>query len=263
LAIALLTNYSYIAALHYLPASLNTAIFCSSPVFTLLLSLALLSSVSGQSPSGGLCRSLCSWQGLSVLLSVLGVVFIAEPWQSSTERMPLKTRMAGVGLSIVAALGTAIYQVYFKRTFGDEMKPDEVGLFLAYMGVMTFFIAGAVLACLLHTGMYALDLSLVPWKLVIATSLCSALFNFLIKVGLSRDTPVAVSLATQIGIPLNLMVDVLVVHAMIDGWQAFGTVTMLIAFSLQRGPPCGDNAQEVDARTMPAQKLLQESAKEG
>merc|ERR1719253_1870263 len=42
LGIALVTNYSYIGALHFLPASLNTAIFCSSPVFTLFFSIVYL-----------------------------------------------------------------------------------------------------------------------------------------------------------------------------------------------------------------------------
>ncbi|CAK9117497.1 unnamed protein product [Durusdinium trenchii] len=43
LFIALTTNFSYIGALHYLPASLNTAIFSSNPVFTLLLQSVFLS----------------------------------------------------------------------------------------------------------------------------------------------------------------------------------------------------------------------------
>merc|ERR1719408_604007 len=78
--------------------------------------------------------------------------------------------------------------------------------------------------------------------MVVATSVCSAVFNFLIKFGLSRDTPVAVSIATQIGIPLNLMVDFLIVNARIDAYQALGTMLMLLAFSLQKSSGTSHNS---------------------
>merc|ERR1719440_1316809 len=228
LLIALATNYAYIAALHFLAASLNTALFCTSPVFTLIFSLVWLSE--GTSSS--------RWQALSVTLSVVGVICIAEPWHGNSGNQTTTARLAGVFLSVFAALGTATYQVYFKATFGDRMRADEVALFLAYMGMLIFIICGVILFSAIFWEVYPLRLDLVPWGLVASTSISSAVFNFLIKFGLSRDTPVAVSLATQIGIPLNLMVDVLVVRARIDGWQALGTILMLLAFSLQRGPTC-------------------------
>ena len=135
-------------------------------------------------------------------------------------------------MSLFAALGTSIYQVYFKRTFGDQMKPDEVGLFLAHMGGWASILLGFALAFMLNRGIYTLDLTEVPWAMVIASSLSSALFNFLIKFGLSRETPVTTSLGTQIGIPLNLLVDVLIVHSHFHWCQAGGVLTMLLSFSV-------------------------------
>lgn len=244
--IALVTNYAYIGALHYIAASLNTAIFCTSPVFTLLFSSIWLSpSAEGYAPSvRSFCRSCCSCQGLAVYLSIIGVYCIAEPWRGSYTHARFSSRMTGVALSLVAAVGTATYQVFFKATFGDRMRADEVGLFLAYMGSLIFVICGTLLAGAVWSGVYPLQFHLVPWGLVLSTSISSAVFNFLIKFGLSRDTPVAVSIATQIGIPLNLMVDVLVVQARIDAFQGFGAMMMLVAFSLQRGPPGVADEQE-------------------
>lgn len=238
LAIALVTNYSYIGALHFLQASLSTAIFCLSPVFTLFFSVVCLEP--GDVPRK-FPECIFTWEVLSVTLSVIGVLCIAEPWKTSTAHLSLGSRLIGIGLSTFAAVGTATYQVYFKVTFGDRMKPDEVGLFLSYMGVLIFILVGAALLFAFSSGYYPLRLEFVPWGLVVSTSLSSALFNFLIKFGLSRDTPVAVSLATQIGIPLNLLVDVLVVHAHIDSCQMFGTILMLVAFSLLKGPACCSN----------------------
>ncbi|CAE8598823.1 unnamed protein product [Polarella glacialis] len=100
------------------------------------------------------------------------------------------------------------------------------------MGGLASIILGLLLAVLLARGTYPLDLSLVPWAFILATALSSALFNFLIKVGLSRETPVTMSMGTQLGIPLNLVLDVLVVRSGIDLVQAVGCLTMLASFTL-------------------------------
>ncbi|CAE7823899.1 Slc35f3, partial [Symbiodinium sp. KB8] len=228
--IALTTNFSYIGALHFLPASLNTAIFSSSPVFTLLLQTVILPESGGHGDAVAPQR----WKVLSVGLSVIGVLLIAEPWHGSARGSDLteEERVLGVLLSLFSALGTAIYQVYFKHTFGDSMGPDEVGLFLAHMGCWASALMGAVLWLAVDRGLYALDLEEVPWVMVVMTALSSALFNFLIKFGLSRETPVTTSLGTQIGIPLNFLLDLFVVHSHFRWPQAVGVLTMLLSFSV-------------------------------
>ncbi|CAJ1342264.1 unnamed protein product, partial [Effrenium voratum] len=107
-----------------------------------------------------------------------------------------------------------------------------VGLFLAHMGCWSSCLLGAGLAVLLGRGIYELNLARVPWAMVLSSSLSSALFNFLIKFGLSRETPVTTSLGTQIGIPLNLLLDVLVIHSRFRRCQAAGVLTMLLSFSI-------------------------------
>jgi len=235
LAIALTTNFCYIAALHFLPASLNTAIFCTNPIFTFLLSASWLPADVGAATSSkalGRCfAALCSRSGVHVVLSVAGVVLIAEPWDAAGAS---HHRLSGVVLSLLAALGTSLYQVYFKVTFGNDLRPEDVGLFLAHMGALGSTLLSAVLVATLATGVYHLQLASVPWGLVGATAAASALFNFLIKFGISVDSPVAISLATQIGIPLNLLLDVAVVHANIDGTQALGALLMLASFTMQQ-----------------------------
>mmetsp|Transcript_113743 Transcript_113743/g.317689 ORF Transcript_113743/g.317689 Transcript_113743/m.317689 type:complete len:364 (-) Transcript_113743:49-1140(-) len=235
LALALATNFCYMSALHYLPASLNTAIFCTNPIFTFLLSASWLPADIGATSSSKACAkcaaALFSRSGAHVLLSVAGVVLIVEPWDRAGNP---HYRGVGVALSLLAALGTATYQVYFKVTFGDRLRPDEVGLFLAHMGAAGAMFLSLVLAVLMSTGVYKVDLSSVPWHLVCATAVASALFNFLIKFGISVDSPLAMSLATQIGIPLNLILDVAVVRANIDPTQALGTLAMLASFTLQQ-----------------------------
>jgi len=246
LIVAFGTNYCYIGALHFLPASLNTAVFSTTPVFTFLLSYAWLPGTrsGGGGGAAGDHRAEedppLSQQALSVLTCLIAVVLIVEPWRNSgtaaaAAEADLSTRLFGVMLSLAAALGTAIYQVYFKMVFGDRMRPDEVGLFLSYMGLTIFIFFGCILAGLIGKGMYALNLSLVPWGLVLTAAISSMVFNFVIKFGLSRESPVTVSLATQIGIPLNLFVDVVVVGAPINLLQMLGGALMLVSFSLATG----------------------------
>ncbi|CAL1161545.1 unnamed protein product [Cladocopium goreaui] len=113
-----------------------------------------------------------------------------------------------------------------------ERVGKKVGLFLAHMGGWASILLGSGLAFMLSRGIYLLKLSEVPWAMVFSSSLSSALFNFLIKFGLSRETPVTTSLGTQIGIPLNLLVDVLIVHSHFHWCQAAGVLTMLLSFSV-------------------------------
>mmetsp|Transcript_129031 Transcript_129031/g.413398 ORF Transcript_129031/g.413398 Transcript_129031/m.413398 type:complete len:433 (-) Transcript_129031:199-1497(-) len=249
LAIAVTTNFCYISALHFMPASLNTAIFCTSPIFTLLLSAIFLPKDLLAAPSepgdhdlacglGDRSRRLQRRRALSVVLSVVGVLLIAEPWHAASAHgageSALGERLTGALLSLFASVGTAVYQVYFKLTFGSRLRPDEVGLFLANMGAICCSVLGGALAVLLATGLYPLRLSLVPWGHVGATAASSTVFNFLMKFGLSVDSPLAMSLATQIGIPLNLLLDVAVAHERIDLAQALGTIVMLFSFTLQQ-----------------------------
>ena len=61
----------------------------------------------------------------------------------------------------------------------------------------------------MQAGVYEIDLPSLPWGLLVGTAGLSLAFNFATTFGLSISSPVVVSLATQLGIPLNLMIDVL------------------------------------------------------
>lgn len=225
--IAFVTNSAYIAALGFLSASLNTAVFSTTAIFTFGLSLGLLTE---DATSKGMMMRSISLRLTFIGLSVFGVMLISEAWNQASAS--LTDRLTGVGLSLVAALGTSVYQVVFKHTFGSTMTPEVVGLFLAHLGAVTIVFYGAVLFGGICIGAIDIDLTAVPWMLVALTSVSSAIFNFLIKFGIVYSSPLTVSLATQLGIPLNLGLDVLIVGAEIDGIQAVGVILMLASFSV-------------------------------
>ena len=204
-ALALGTNYSYIAALEFIPASLNTAVFSTSPLLTLALSVLFLAE--------DLTSPCTRW--ISVAMSIGGVVLIAQPWKAAgvspgsgagsgsgdtvAEHLA-DARLTGSVLSLAAAAGTAAYQVTFKRIMGQRLSsPTQLGLFMAKLGSQIFAVYGAALWASVLLGQYRLDFELVPYSLLVGTALASLLFNFIIKFGLSISSPVVVSLATQLG----------------------------------------------------------------
>jgi drug/metabolite transporter (DMT)-like permease len=239
-ALALGTNYCYVFALEYIPASLNTAVFSTSPVLTLALSVQFLDTV--------VLAPRAKWA--SALLSIAGVALISQPWADLSPEHPFgalasaaldqpggASRPIGCALSLAAAAGSACYQVYFKKLLGGRLGPVESGLFLSKLGLLIFVLLGAVLAVLMHSQVYVLDLESLPWPLLAGTAGLSLLFNFATTFGLSISSPVVVSLATQLGIPLNLMIDVFIdpsgsAAEALDDLTVAGVAIMLASFML-------------------------------
>ena len=222
--VALLTNYAYIAALEFIPASLNTAVFSTTSILTLALSILCLSSTgaaaAGDGSSGsGATGSYARW--ITAGLSCVGVALISQPWSafsnnnntnSSSDGVEATTaadaRLLGCCLSLTAAAGTAVYQVTFKKVLGDRLrKPIPLGFFMAKLGLQIFLLGGGILWGLVAAGVYQLQLATLPYSLLAGTAVASLVFNFVIKFGLSMTSPTVVSLATQLGIPLNLLID--------------------------------------------------------
>ncbi len=237
-ALALVTNYTYIAALEFIPASLNTAVFSTSPLLTLALSVAFLAE---ELTSPG-----ARW--VSIGMSIGGVVLIAQPWRSTgassgtngsqtNAELLANARLVGSVLSIVAAAGTATYQVVFKKIMGKQLSsPTQLGLFMAKLGSQIFIVYGAALLGSILAGVYRLDFEALPYSLLVGTALASLVFNFIIKFGLSISSPVVVSLATQLGIPLNLMIDVVYGPSgsanALNSLAVGGVGLMLVSFAL-------------------------------
>ena len=139
-------------------------------------------------------------------------------------------------LSVVAAGGTAAYQVSFKRIFGDSLRsPIDLGVFMAALGMQIFVVVGSIMWSLISSGVYKLNLQALPYDLLLGTALSSLFFNFVIKFGLSISSPVVVALATQLGIPLNLAIDLLFQGSAaraLDPMAIAGVALMLLSFTL-------------------------------
>ena len=263
-ALAVGTNYAYVAALSFIPASLNTAVFSICPVVSLALSVRFLDGTVPMPPA--------MWA--SATISVVGIALISQPWADMDDRglrsgniteqsipaslLPrARSRPLGCALSFAAAVGSGCYQVYFKKIImvaahsfnadSDKVNrngrlvigPVESGLFLARLGLLIFVVLGAALSVLICSQTYDLNLVYLPYPLLAATAGLSLLFNFATTFGLSISSPMVVSLATQLGIPLNLVIDVFFAPSgsveTIDSLAIGGVALMLVSFTLSTG----------------------------
>lgn len=228
--IAFVTNSAYFAALRSMSASLHTAVFSTTSIFTFVLTLLFLKN----DPTSTSTHS-CRLRAMCIGFSVLGVVFISGVSSGDTDKQhsrSLGERLTGVAFSISAAIGTAVYQVAFKYVFGNRMTPVVVGLFLAHLGAMICVFYGSLLFGGIASGLIDIDLLNVPWKFVLLAAMSGMAFNFLLKFGIISTSPISVNLATQLGIPFNLGVDLLIVRAKIEPIQMIGVVLMLVSFSI-------------------------------
>eukprot|EP01043_Picozoa_sp_COSAG02_P033477 COSAG02_NODE_2286_length_9213_cov_149.155914_11_plen_392_part_00 len=290
-ALAVGTNYAYIVALDFIPASLNTAVFSICPVVSLALSVQFLDA------TVPVPRAM--W--VSATISVVGIALISQPWADiaaddpvaveahdllssnntdqfipTTSTAMARSRPLGCALSLAAAVGSACYQVYFKKLItvatqtnssdgdSDEVShnsrlaigPVESGLLLSRLGLLVFVVVGSALSALIYSQTYELNLGRLPYPLLAATAGLSLLFNFATTFGLSISSPMVVSIATQLGIPLNLMIDVFFeptgsVEA-IDSLAICGVALMLVSFTL---PVAADYIQKTapDRNKLPFQ----------
>ena len=125
--------------------------------------------------------------------------------------------------------------MHFKRLTGRSLGPVQAGAFLARLGLLIFVLGGAVIGALMHAGVYRLEPSALPKALLAETAGLSLAFNFSTTFGLSLTSPVVVSLATQLGIPLNLAIDLLFQGSAaraLDQQAIAGVVLMLLSFTL-------------------------------
>ena len=125
--------------------------------------------------------------------------------------------------------------MHFKRLMGGSLGPVQAGAFLARLGLLIFVLGGAAIGALMHAGVYRLEPSALPKALLAETAGLSLAFNFSTTFGLSLTSPVVVSLATQLGIPLNLAIDLLFQGSSaraLDPMAIAGVVLMLCSFTL-------------------------------
>ncbi|GAV04319.1 hypothetical protein RvY_14618-2 [Ramazzottius varieornatus] len=212
--VALGTNYSYVRALGIkasLPSDI-TAMFASNCVFVFLLSSIVLGT------------NLISLKMISVALAVSGIVLIAYAEGFAGPSLLV------VALTLTAALGAAIFTVFFKKVVGNA-KPDQVCLFLSITAVVTAVVFFPVVLILHFTDTESVS-SPVPWDYLAGSSAIGVVFNFLLNFGVAYTYPLFIAFGGIVGIPLNHVADWYFRDNVFDAIKIGGTVLIIAGFIL-------------------------------
>ncbi|XP_077990729.1 solute carrier family 35 member F4-like [Glandiceps talaboti] len=182
------TNYMYTYALGVISAADVTALFSSNTAFIYLLSWVVLK------------EKFVPLKVFATFLSIGGIVVMAsaEGFQGPTT--------VGVVLSVGAAIGSAIYNVFFKRIFGYASL-GQVSLFLTLLGIFDLLFLWPLSFVLRVTGVEVWDWTNMPWDFLCASAALGVVFNFLVNFGVAYTYPLYIAIGLALGIPLNAVVD--------------------------------------------------------
>ncbi|XP_070533203.1 solute carrier family 35 member F4-like [Ptychodera flava] len=204
------TNYMYAYALSEIAAAVVTAVFSSNTAFIYILSWVVLD------------EKFVPLKVLATILSVVGLVVMAyaDGFHGPTA--------VGILLSIGAAIGAAIYKVFFKKVVGDASL-GQVSLFLSLLSLFNLFFLWPVMLALRLTDVEKWLWSDMPWNFLCGSAALSVAFNFLINFGIAFTYPLYIAIGVVLGIPLNAVVDYI--------WRgtAFGVIKVIGTFLIILG----------------------------
>ncbi|CAH1792290.1 unnamed protein product [Owenia fusiformis] len=220
------TNYMYVRALGTIAASDVTALFSSCTVFVYLFSIIILK------------EELYSLRLIAVALTLGGVVLLAS------EDGFLGPSVLGVILSIVSAIGAALYKVSFKWIIGDASL-SQVSLFLSILGLLDLLVMWPIMLTLYFTGLEQFDWYNLPWGFLCGSAVLGLAFNFLVNFGIAFTFPLFISVGTVLGIPLNAGVDAMFRGRIFGVTKIIATIMIIVGFILVLIPTdkcCGGRA---------------------
>lgn len=215
----LLTNYLYLLSLNYLLPGTVTAVFSSCACsFVYILSVIFLKD------------KVLLFRIVAIFFAVAGVIFMGY-----SEGLDGDTSFKGIVLVISAALGSALYQVLFKRIIGDATGP-QVALFLTLIGLINMLIFWTIFLFLHYMEFEVINWKEIPWINVNGSALLGLVFNFLVNFGISVTFPLFISIGILVGLPLNAVADTLFFGKVFGVYKSVSLVSILIGFMLMLIP---------------------------
>lgn len=205
------TNYLYVRALGVIRATDVTALFSSCSAFVYIFSLLWLQ------------EKLGIVKVSAVVMCIGGIVMMAyaEGFEGANT--------VGVILSVGAAIGAALYKVWFKRIMGDATL-GQVSLFLSCLGLLSTLLLWPIVVIFHYTHYEDLKWRHIPWKYLCGKAVLSLIFNFLINFGIAFTYPLFISLGTVLGIPINALTDFTFRGAEFGSYKIVAALSIVLGF---------------------------------
>ena len=112
----------------------------------------------------------------------------------------------------------------------------QVALFLSILGALAMLLFWPVILLMDYYHYEEVELSNIPWKFLIGTSLFGVIFNFLINFGISLTFPLFISIGALLGIPFNAAVDALFRGSKFGLYEIGALILILFGFILMLIP---------------------------
>ncbi|GMR33189.1 hypothetical protein PMAYCL1PPCAC_03384, partial [Pristionchus mayeri] len=205
-------NYSYLKALAYVSASVATSIQACNVSLVWLMALFLLGD------------RFVPPKLFAVFLAIGGVVLISLDKE-------IRASWVGILLSTLSPIFAAVYKVMFKWILGDATL-GQVSLFMSSLGLMSLFVNAVPALFLIVFNVETLEVSAVPWIVLVGAGLLGLLFNFLINFGIALLHPLVISVGMLVGLPCNTVIDILFSSVSPTPFFISGSICVFVSFIL-------------------------------
>ncbi|KAI5756486.1 hypothetical protein M8J77_025430 [Diaphorina citri] len=212
------TNYMYIHSLKILYATDVMALFATNVACVYLLSWVILH------------EQFVGVRIFAVILCDTGIALLA--YMDGITGSPTVT---GVIFAVVAAAGSSIYKVAFKKTFGDA-NYGQVALFFTLIGLINAALLWPLCVGLYFARIETFQWEELPWIPLIAASSLSLGANLLGNFSVVLTYDLFITLGFITAVPVSAAVDVVLYGAQFYGMKLAGIILISIGFFLVMFP---------------------------
>ncbi|XP_071050978.1 solute carrier family 35 member F3 isoform X3 [Onthophagus taurus] len=208
------TNYMYVRSLQILLATDVMSLFATNISSVYLLSWVILH------------EQFVGIRIMAVIMCDTGVALLA--YMDGITGSPT---LGGVVLAALAAGGSAVYKVMFKKVIGDASY-GQVALFFSVIGTLNAILLWPVCVGLFLTGVETMEWTEIPWIALLGASGLSLIANLLgnFSVALTYDLFITLGLITAV--PVSAALDVILYDAQFEGMKLAGIILIAVGFFL-------------------------------
>ncbi|KAL4092506.1 hypothetical protein QTP88_027007 [Uroleucon formosanum] len=214
------TNYLYIHALSILVATDALALFAINVCCVYLLSWVILHD------------QFVGVRIVAVILCSTGVALLAYMDAGITNK---KKTMTGVLLAALAAAGSAVYKVMFKKMIGDATY-GQVSLFFSLIGLLNAALLWPVCLVLYFSEVEILHWDRLPWMILLSASTLSLVANLLGNLSVAFTYDIFITFGLITAVPVSAAIDITIHDVQFYGMKLAGIILISIGFLLVMFP---------------------------
>ncbi|CAD5229219.1 unnamed protein product [Bursaphelenchus okinawaensis] len=163
-------------------------------------------------------------KSISTVLGVIGVIVICCDKEFAGD-------VVGVVSVMLAAFSSAMYKVVFKKIVG-QAGLGQVSLLMSLLGALNLLLNVIPITLLWYVDVEVITLHNIPWFYLIGSAVLSLTYNFVVNLSIALITPLFVSIGALLGIPLNMIVDILMNNMVVSPTFLVGSILITVSVAI-------------------------------